>query len=136
MKGLLVAAYPVLFALQEGFESQADKVPYEIINGPVDDGLYLACLAWEHVSGKSLIDRALLRRTLDAALGYTRNGCASSGVKHFDSPEGKAALMHLVKWRGELTAAERGEVDGWVAQAGYSPEALMHIFLKPAKVTE
>jgi hypothetical protein len=41
--------------------------------------------------------------------------------------------MHLAKWRGELTAAERGEVDGWVAQAGYSPGALLHLFLKPVK---
>jgi len=136
MKKLLVAAYPVLIALQEGLASQADKIPHEIINGPVDDGLYLACLAWEHAAGKGLIDKGLLRRTLDSALEYTRSGYASNNIKQFDMPEGRAALMHLVKWRGELTDAERGEVDGWVAQVGYSPGALMHLFLKPVKETD
>jgi hypothetical protein len=131
MKELLLVSHPVLAALQEGFASHIDEIDFEFINGPIDDGLYLALLAWERASGAELIDRDLLRETIDTALESTREGFGRDGADHFKSAEGKAALMHLVKWRNELDGQERAEVDSWLEDGDYSPQVLMHVFLQP-----
>jgi hypothetical protein len=129
MKELLEASYPVLYTLQEGLRGYSDRSDFIFIDGPIDDGFYLACQAWERASGAKLIDRDLLHRTLDDALQFTRKGFETDGAEQFKTPEGRAALMHLVKWRNELTGGQRVEVDGWVAQADYTPDALMHLLI-------
>lgn len=130
-KVLLHQAHPVLEALQEGLAEGFEDAGFAFIEGPVDDGLYLAIIAWERMAGAELLDRELLRRTIDAALDYSRNGFEVDGVEYVSTVEGKAAVMHLVKWRTMLSEEEQEELDSWIGPEDYSSEVLMYLFCKP-----
>ena len=130
-KELLEAAYPVLVGMQDSLAEALGETGFEFINGPIDDGMYLAILAWEHMAGADLLDRELLRLTIDRAMGYCRDGFVAEGVEHFSTVEGNAALMHLAKWRTLLNEEELAELNKWVKPGDYSPQGLMHVFLKP-----
>jgi hypothetical protein len=130
-KNLLMQAHPVLTILQEGLAEGIEDADFAFIEGPVDNGLYLAIIVWERMAGSELLDRGLLRKTLDSALDYSRNGFEVDGVAYVSTVEGKATVMHLVKWRSMLSEQERKELDSWVGPADYSSEALMYLFFKP-----
>jgi len=130
-KELLLQAHPVLASLQEGFAEGLEDTGFTFIEGPMDDGLYLAIIAWERMAGAELLDRELLRRTVDSALDYSRNGFEADGVEYVSTEEGKAAVMHLVKWRTMLSEEQQEELDSWIGVADYSSEVLMYLFCKP-----
>ncbi len=130
-KELLTVAHPVLTGMQDSLREALGEAGFEFINGPIDDGMYLAIMAWEHMAGADMLDRELLRLTIDRAMEYCRVGFVANGVEHFSTVEGNAALMHLAKWRTLLNEQELAELNGWVEPGDYSPQALMHVFLKP-----
>lgn len=130
-KEVLTVAHPVLAGMQDCLEEALLEIGFVFLNGPIDDGMYLAIMAWEHMAGADLLDRELLRLTIDRAMEYCRVGFEAKGVEHFSTVEGNAALMHLAKWRTFLNEDELAELNGWVKPGDYSPQALMHVFLKP-----
>jgi len=127
---ILESSFPILINMQEGLAVHLDEADIQFINGPVDDGLFLACMAWERASGTQLTDRKLLGQTLEKAFESINGGLKQPPQEIEDDPDINAAFEHLMKWRGILDEENRKMIDEKVQILATGPQVLLHIFLK------
>ncbi len=131
MKEILDAAYPVLTVLQDGLGAHLDEVDLFFIDGPMDDGLYPALLAWEKASGADILDKQILKRTIGKAVEFLNSQPAQVSQWGDDAGSIAEAYRHLLKWSDTVDEKGKEIMTPLMKYISYSPEDYLYIFLRP-----